>query len=136
MTTPSGVDPCSFTVQLPFDQQAVALARRLVRDLLSSRVAPRSQVVDDAALVLDELVANAVTHGAPDKKGHVAVTGVVDGDELALSVLDEGSGGTVAAVPFTDDAAHGRGLAIVDALSTSWWVDRSRGTQVTALIRL
>jgi serine/threonine-protein kinase RsbW len=136
MTTPSGSDPCSFTAQLPFDTRAAAHARGLVRDLLSSQVAPGSQVIADAALVLDELVSNAVKHGASDRKGKIEVAGKVEGDALVLSVLDEGSEGTVAAIPFSDDAAHGRGLSIVDALSTTWRVDRSRGTRVTALMRL
>jgi two-component sensor histidine kinase len=102
---------------------------------VSSEVAPGSQFAADAALVVNELVSNAVEHGAPDESGEILVAGTMDDGALLLSVLDEGSGGMFAAVPFTDDGGQGRGLSIVDALSTSWTIDRSGGTRVTALMR-
>jgi hypothetical protein len=59
----------------------------------------------------------------------------VDG-ELVISVLDQGTHGTVAAQPFTDHRTHGRGLSMVGMLSSSWAVDRSAGTRVSARLTL
>jgi len=42
----------------------------------------------------------------------------------------------VAPRPLKPEVGHGRGLAIVDALSSSWAVDRSDGTVVTACVPL
>jgi two-component sensor histidine kinase len=126
----------SFTVRLPFDVRAAARARRLVLDLVACQRPSRSSFAEDAALVVDELVANALQHGAPDRDGEIEVSGQLVDRSLLLSVLDNGSAGTVAAQPFADDRDHGRGLSIVDALSTSWIVDRSHGTRVTARMRI
>ena len=53
-----------------------------------------------------------------------------------MQVRDAGSHGAVEPRALKPEVGHGRGLAIVDALSNSWTVDRSEGTVVTAQVPL
>jgi anti-sigma regulatory factor (Ser/Thr protein kinase) len=126
----------SFSVRLPYGAGSAATARRLVTDLLSGRVDPASEVVADATLVVHELVVNGLTHGRPDARDEIEVSARIADGELVITVRDQGSGGTVAALHPTDDSDHGRGLSIVATLSSSWAVDRSSGTRVSARLRL
>lgn len=84
-------------------------------------------------LIVDELVCNALAHGA---SGHIEVSGRIEDDHVVLSVSNSGRGGNVEAQPLSPEGEAGRGLAIVAALSTTWSVDLSKGTRVTARIRL
>jgi serine/threonine-protein kinase RsbW len=112
------VTPTSFSARLPYDSRAAARARRLVADLVD-RCHPSAELVEDATLVVHELVVNGLVHGAPDEQDRIEVSGrVVDG-ELVISVLDQGTHGTVAAQPFTDHRTHGRGLSMVGMLRRS-----------------
>jgi anti-sigma regulatory factor (Ser/Thr protein kinase) len=129
------VTPTSFSAQLPYDSRAAARARRLVADLVE-RSHPSAELVEDATLVVHELVVNGLVHGAPDGHDRIEVSGRVEDRELVISVLDQGTRGTVAAQPLTDHRTHGRGLAMVDMLSSSWAVDRSAGTRVSARLAL
>lgn len=90
------------------------------------------------AVVLNELVTNAVEHGLAGRDGHISVSVVRNGDELELSVCDDGVG--------FDQANHGTGLGtrIVqtmvesDLLGTITWNPRSGGgtvVNVTARMR-
>lgn len=92
----------------------VPRARSLVAEVL-----PDHPSADDAALVVTELVTNAVLHGRPPVR--VRVTGT-DQDAVRLEVEDAGSdlpvrprGGP--------DAMTGRGLGMVAALAGRWGVD-------------
>jgi len=123
----------AFLVRLPHDSTAAVQARELVADLLSQCLAhPPRDLVADAKLVVHELVLNAVSHGEPDDEGRIEVSGRVVEGELVISVLDRGTRGTVAPVPFTEHGPSGRGLSMVAALSSRWTVDRSSGTRVSA----
>ena len=99
------------------DREAIFPARKLV-----ARMTARygSDVSSTAELLTDELVTNAVLHGG----GTFTLVAVVDpvGCRLRVTVFDRGS--EVALVP--DHSATlrpgGRGLAVVDALATSWGI--------------
>jgi anti-sigma regulatory factor (Ser/Thr protein kinase) len=82
--------------------------------------------------VLGELVMNATEHGRPDSEGQVEVAWCVHDDHLRISVLDGGDVPELRAIPFTDDALRGRGLAMVDYLCDTWEHVRANGTRVTA----
>ena len=129
------VTATSFSAHLPYDSTAAARARQLVSELVT-RCRPSEDLTADAALVVHELVINGLIHGAPDEHNRIEVSGRIAGDELVISVVDQGDRGTVAALPFTDDSTHGRGLSIVATLSSSWTVDRSAGTRVSARLPL
>jgi anti-sigma regulatory factor (Ser/Thr protein kinase) len=129
MTDPTS--PRSVTVTLPFGPQAARRARRLLTDFLVAARLP-STVVRDAALVLSELVTNSVDHGRGNAANEIEVSWQLSAQRLRVSVHDAG-GGSVPAVRRIDPrAAHGRGLAIVAALSSAWSVDQADGTLVTA----
>jgi hypothetical protein len=73
---------------------------------------------DTAALVVSELVTNAIVHTA----GRRVVCELHDGDDLVrIAVRDEGCGsGRPAAARRRPEEEHGRGLLLVDALSHAW----------------
>lgn len=119
--------------RLPFHPTSNRAARGLLSTYL--RATPLSaELSQDAAIVLGELVANSLDHGRPDAADGLEVTWGVTGDRLQLSVCD-GGGDTRPQVVATDPwATRGRGLAMVQALSDSWWVDEATGTRVTAVL--
>lgn len=84
-----------------------------------------NQVVE---LLTAELVSNAVLYGA--RGGEVRVRVTVDGPCVRIAVRDDGPGRPqVQSVGPT--APRGRGLALVDALSTSWGtLEHDRGKTV------
>jgi len=121
--------------ELPFESASNRAARVLLAGFLRHRELD-AQVVQDAAIVLGELVANGLDHGSPDASDGLEVSWHLEEQGLRVSVLD-GGGATVPHVMAPDlYAARGRGLAMVEALTSSWWVDRDTGTRVTAVLPL
>lgn len=112
---------------LPQDLSSVPLGRQATATHLSELP---SDLVEDACLIVTELVGNAVRHG------HGAIT-------LTLTMDDAGVLMTVAADSELDpepryaspDEASGRGLAIVEALAADWGWHRDRGA-VTVWARI
>jgi anti-sigma regulatory factor (Ser/Thr protein kinase) len=90
----------------------------------------------DAALVTYELVANAVMHGRPHPDGTVEMACELIDDVLVVQVRDAGQAGSLEPRPLEPEVGHGGGLAIVEALSSAWHVDRTDGTTVTAWVPL
>lgn len=78
------------------------------------------QLADTAALVLGELVSNAVRHA----EGEVMRVSVIRRDDghVRVSVIDR-SRTRPKARPTTADAESGRGLVLITALSAAWGVD-------------
>jgi serine/threonine-protein kinase RsbW len=112
------------SMSIPFSAESAGRVREALQVWLDHRgSAPR--VVEDARLIATELVGNAVRHASPLGNGTVLVRWEQEGSALALSVCD-GGGSTepeqVEAAPYDVD---GRGLKIVDALSSKWWVDHT-----------
>ncbi|MFI1369970.1 ATP-binding protein [Streptomyces griseochromogenes] len=135
-----GAVDATATWHLPAHDTSAGVARRHVRSFVRGRqcAAP----AEDCTLIASELVANAIHHGA----GPVWLTlrHLVhdDGSEaLQLLVGDHGTGrGPI--TPVRDPAGgalriSGRGLTIVDALSTAWGSTRiADGHVVWATVRL
>ena len=128
MTMPPAGD---HAVRLPFESGAARMARDLVNHLLDEHEVS-GELRQDAALIVHELVVNAILHGRPDAQQRIEFSTWVDAGQLVISVLDAGHGGHVRVKPPSQDAPNGRGLAIVEALSTTWSVDRTHGTRVSA----
>jgi anti-sigma regulatory factor (Ser/Thr protein kinase) len=132
MTKQERVDPMGrVTLNLPFEAMSARQARRLLTDYLV-RAGVRAGLIQDAALVVSELVTNSVDHGRPHEGDGIEVSWDLSPDRLLLSVHDAGTGSIPVAGQVEPHAPRGRGLAIVTALSAHWWVDQVDGTRVTA----
>ncbi|MEV0499970.1 ATP-binding protein [Streptomyces spectabilis] len=100
---------------LPCQDDSAGLARTLTRTFLARarEDAPRPAEVDDAMLVVSELVANATRHGRSCCRLRLTLG---RGDQLTVEVHDDNPRyPRLRAVSVS--AEHGRGIALVRALS-------------------
>ena len=91
--------------------------------------------VNDAKLIVTELVSNAVRHAAPLANDSMLVRWHREDDRLVVSVCDGGGSSDPVLVVASAEAERGRGLTIVDTLAERWWVQRSHGVH-TVHVRL
>lgn len=117
---------------VPHAPASASLVRhRMSAELIAQRLPTR--VVDDAALVVSELVGNAVRHGAALPGGGLIARWQLDGESLLVEVVDGGPGPAGRPAPAAEDAEGGRGLALVRVLAARWGSDPARpGTNVWA----
>ena len=116
----------SRAVLLPYTAASVGAARRcVVADLLSAGIF--ESVAADAAIVISELMSNALRHANPLPGAVLRVGWLLASDHVELEVSD-GGGPTL---PSRGDPGHsatsGRGLGIVEKLSRRWGVRRDNG---------
>ncbi|BAC71937.1 MULTISPECIES: ATP-binding protein [Streptomyces] len=125
--------PTSSSMAVPHGPAGVGKARHRMRDQLRTGGVADS-VIDDAVLILSELLSNACRHGRPlgdalAGDGDVrAAWRVDDCGRLTVEVTD--GGGPTRPVPATPSvtARGGRGLNIITALAEDWGVrDDARG---------
>lgn len=112
------------TVDVPHDARSASVARRRLTAELSDHLLPRD-LVDDAALLLSELIGNAVRHADPLPGGTVRIGWDVDVDRVRVQVIDGGStdGHRPVQQHVGPEAVTGRGLAIVSMLASAWGVE-------------
>ncbi len=102
--------------ELPVSREAPALAREFLRGATCAE--HHSEVLDDAVLMVSELVTNSVLHGGPP------VVVAVDCTEDTLQVrVRDGSSELPAARDAQQTDESGRGLALVAEMSADWGVD-------------
>ena len=94
----------------------VAAARWFIADRLHGH--GLSNVVDDAQLVVSELATNAVLHAGTAFR----VTLTRDDGHVQITVADGGPMPTETSGPSTAHGLGGRGLMMVDHLSSDWGV--------------
>ncbi|WP_242614092.1 ATP-binding protein [Actinomadura roseirufa] len=125
----------SSVVLLPHAPSSVAVARRrLSSELVASGV--YESIVDDASVIVSELISNALRHARPLPSGQVRVCWLRRGDLLELEVSDGGAMTEPRRGPGTLSSLGGRGLGIVEALSEGWGVRHEDGaTTVWAILR-
>ena len=118
------------TLRVAHHAAAVPSTRRaLVADLRSIGVDPN--VVDEAEIVVSELLGNAVRHADALPDGRVRVHWQVKGGVVELDVTDAGSGSAPRPLQPAPYATSGRGLRIVRSLAHEWGVlDDERGRTV------
>lgn len=134
----------SSTVDLPYSPRSVRAARnQLTTQLVGHGAAP--DLVDDAALVLSELVSNSLKHASARADGTVGLSWHLHSSgRLDLAVTD--GGGPTRPDPRISDAglfstsAHGgRGLGIVSTLTEEWGVreaDDQQTVWATLMVRV
>ena len=130
----AATEPDGVNLKVPFQAPSASLVRHELKDWLHER-GFTGETLDDARVVVSELVGNSVRHAHPLPINHLAVSWFVDNDDLVISVSDGGSGTSPQAVQVGDAAVSGRGLSIVDALVERWWVEDQRG-RTTVHVRI
>ncbi|MFB9515574.1 ATP-binding protein [Streptomyces purpureus] len=131
--------PTSSSMAVPHGPAGVGEARHRMREQLR-RSGMSESVVDDAVLILSELLSNACRHGRPLGRADVG-----DGDIRAAWRLDKRGGLTVEVtdgggptrpVPATPSvtARGGRGLNIISALAQDWGVRDGAAGEVTVWV--
>lgn len=123
------------TVRLPFAPSTPGIARTRLAAFLTRNHAS-DDIIDNALIVISEMIANAVSHGVPGQDGTVEISWSINSGLLELSVLDGGTGGHLAPVDFDHDSLSGRGLSIISRVADRWWVDMTAGTRVNAELAL
>jgi two-component sensor histidine kinase len=104
---------------LPFAAASVGAARRrLVSDLIHAGVC--GSAVTDAALVLSELLSNALCHATPLPDSGLRVSWCLEVDCVRVSVTDGGAPTVPELGEPTPSMTGGRGLRIVERLSLCW----------------
>jgi anti-sigma regulatory factor (Ser/Thr protein kinase) len=108
--------------------EAPALARAILRRTLSAWGA--DGYGDDALIVVDELVANAVLHAGTEIELRLAL----HPDRLGIAVADRSAARPSLEHP-GGGAEHGRGLLLVDAVAGAWHVlPRPHGGKVVRAV--
>lgn len=103
---------------LPSTPASAGLARRMVESTLSDP--EMSAASYTAAVLVSELVTNAVLHGGTP----LEVVVEVDGDRVRVEVHD-GSPRLPVRRDYSTLSGTGRGLLLVDSMSSSWGVERT-----------
>lgn len=99
----------------------VKTARRFVAGRLEELAWPGD--IEVIALLVSELITNAIVHAAPhDSKEQIALTISISKGLVRVEVGDANPSPPTRIVDAALDAPSGRGLALVDALSTTWGV--------------
>lgn len=122
------------TVLVPFAAASVATARRTLADDLNAHRLPRT-TVEDAVLVLSELLSNALKHARPLPSGRVEVRWSTTAARVELAVVDGGAPTRPRPAAASLSATGGRGLGIVGDLADDWGVlDEDGTTTVWAVV--
>jgi anti-sigma regulatory factor (Ser/Thr protein kinase) len=107
-------------LDVPLGLSAPAAARRAVTAVLEGWGFRETCWLDAAAVVVSELVTNAVRHGG----GCVSLQLEAHGDRVIVSVAD---GSSVVPRRRDPDGIGGRGIALIEALSAGWHVETYQG---------
>jgi anti-sigma regulatory factor (Ser/Thr protein kinase) len=129
---PLAFDP--FEVGVAPDRDGPRIARAEITRWLSSRMPDR--VLDDARLLVTELVTNSIRHAGLRGDDVISVRAEVLGGRLRLEVEDAGRAGPVARRTPERGRMGGFGLNIVETLGLRWGVSLSHGTTVWAEMAL
>jgi CheY-like chemotaxis protein len=104
------------TLDLPRASASAAMARRFVAETVAGW--DLSSVLDDALLVASELATNAVTHA--DSACRIRLS--LNDASLRIDVIDTGAG-TPEPQPESFTEEHGRGLRMIDAVTSAWGLE-------------
>lgn len=105
------------SIDLGAELGSVMRARRFVRETFSDWRVTRD--VDEALIVVSELVTNAITHAGSSCQVRLSM----DETSVRVEVFDEGAG-TPDPQPPSSTAEHGRGLHLIAALTAAWGIQQ------------
>jgi anti-sigma regulatory factor (Ser/Thr protein kinase) len=108
------------------DANSPAEARRSLEAL---RPGLNDILVDDAVLLLSEIVSNSVRHASLDETDAIEVRIRGSGSKLRVDVVDPGPGFDPARIQPSKHEG-GWGLRLLDRLATRWGVERNEVTKV------
>jgi anti-sigma regulatory factor (Ser/Thr protein kinase) len=118
------------SITLHREASAATVGRRAVHGLFDGAVDHRR--LGDLALIVSELVTNAIVHG----RAPITMTATLFPGEVLLTVIDSERQLPVQRPPLAD-AEDGRGVLIVGTLSSEWSVaEHADGKTVTARVPL
>lgn len=121
---------------IPFTPASVRMARTHITVALR-RHGVAQHVVDDARIVVSELLGNALRHARPIPNCGLVLTLDVGDDAIRLSVTDGGSATLPTLLHPPDLALSGRGLTIVRTLTREWGVrEGAHGNTVFGVLGL
>ena len=123
------------SLRVPFAASSVAVARQCLRRWMREQGSSPADI-EDARVVISELVANSIRHANPLPDGNLVVSWQDASPRgLELSVTDGGSLTRPRQVHAPTSAVGGRGMTIVESLCLSWWAEKTRSqTTVHALL--
>lgn len=116
--------PIMLMLGLPTDENAPRQGRKLVADLVGRLNGQAVHRSDDLAVVMSEMVSNAVRHGPP---GKLEVRAMATDHTIRLEVSDTGT------QPFDRDNHEGpghMGFTLIEALSDRFAVEQNPATLV------
>ncbi|WP_234341457.1 ATP-binding protein [Streptomyces sp. NRRL S-1813] len=116
-----------FLCPLPHIPEAVGFVRRRAQTVLTGWNLPPA-TIEDAVLVISELVTNAVSHALPPAVLQLSRTGAEGPCALRIEVTDAGpAAGARRPADGEQPEEHGRGSGIVMALSVRHGIRAHRG---------
>jgi len=122
---PLDIDDQTWSWALPFAPASAGSARTHLTVALRS-LSVSQAIVDDARMVVSELVGNALRHARPLPHGMLRVELVAGHDFVRVCVVDGGSVTLPALLHTPVLSLGGRGLAIVRSLTRDWGVRETR----------
>jgi anti-sigma regulatory factor (Ser/Thr protein kinase) len=115
-------------LELAGGTHAVGAARRWTGELLRARLGDED--LCDVAVLVSEVVTNAVRHGGMGPDDTIVVHVAIGGELLRVEVCDHGPGFTPRATARSRVDGGGNGLLLLQRLSTCWGVAGVDGTCV------
>lgn len=117
------------TVLFSHASVSVGAARQRLANDLHKRGVPKD-VIDDAVLVLSEVLSNALRHARPLGSGKMKVAWDVRAGAVEINVTDGGGATRPQPAQPSLSSLGGRGLGIVTTLTSDWGV-RAAGNETT-----
>jgi len=117
-------------VELRFDggERAPSRARHAIRERLDGEL--DDETAYDIHVVVSELVANAVRHGGARGPDAVTVSLTLAPDRVRVEVEDPGPGFDPPEHPAPRASGGGRGLVLLERMTSRWGVSRDGGSRV------
>ncbi|WP_189945765.1 ATP-binding protein [Streptomyces roseolus] len=122
----------AYSQTLPREPRSAVVARRLVRASLT--LWGLESLIDDATLIVTELIGHAIDHG---RLASIRVVVSRHSEKaVRVGVVDRSKADSKRRVDSDDDLLRGLGLLLVDALADRWGTEPYRwGKQVWAVLR-